>query len=160
MYNPNRFIGFIILKTMSHSLTKIWIHVIIGVKGRRPLIKDDMFHQIVGHIEEQMRLVECKPLLINGTSDHLHVLYNQSPKISVSDVWKQIKGETSHWINQEDILSNEFNWQVGYGAFSEGYPGLPRVRRYIENQKAHHKKISFEEELEEILSWYDLRKDF
>lgn len=144
---------------MSHSLTKIWIHAVLGVKGRRPLIRDNMFHQIVGHIKEQLCIMECKPLIINGTADHIHVLYNQSPKISVSDVLKQVKGETSHWINQEDRLSSEFSWQVGYGAFSEGYSGLPRVRRYIENQKEHHRKMSFDEVIKEILSLYELRED-
>ena len=145
---------------MSHSYCKIWIHAIIGVKYKQALLMDEWRSNVIGHLGEQMKSLECYPRIINGTKDHLHVLYEQSPKIAVSDLFKQVKGESSHWINQQNLLICKFSWQVGYGAVSVGYSSLSNVYKYIENQKVHHQKISFQDELRIFLSQIGITADF
>ena len=141
---------------MSHSLTRIWIHAIVGTKNRHPLIKEPFTSAVYQHIEEKLNEIECKTRIINGTEDHIHALFLLSPKIAFSDVMKTIKGETSHWINQQDFTASKFAWQVGYGAFSVSESNVKHVQRYIENQKEHHKKLTFVEEYDLFMEKHGL----
>ena len=131
---------------MSHSLTKVWIHSILGVKNNQAWISVEIAPSIYKHIEENLLSIDCKPRIINGVKDHIHLLFLLSQKISIVDLEKKIKGETSHWINQQDLMTNEFSWQVGYGAFSVSESNVKVVQSYIKTQKEHHKKMTFEEE--------------
>ena len=143
---------------MSHSLTKIWIHAIAGTKNRKTLIKDEFSQKIYKHFEEKLSELECKTRIINGTDDHIHVLFLLSPKIAFTDVMKTIKGETSHWINQQEFFKYKFAWQVGYGGFSVSESNVKQVQRYIENQKEHHNKMTFAEEYDIFLKKHGLLK--
>ncbi len=136
---------------MSHSLTKIWIHSILGVKNKQALISEKVSPSIYKHIGELLLSIDCKPRIINGVEDHIHLLFLLSPKIAVADLEKKIKGETSHWINQQDLMSDKFSWQVGYGAFSVSESNVKAVQSYIKTQKEHHKKMTFEEEYKKFL---------
>jgi putative transposase len=131
---------------MSHSLTKVWIHSILGVKNKHAWISEKIAQSIYKHIEENLLSIDCKPRIINGVEDHIHLLFLLSPNISLADLEKKIKGETSHWINQNDLMTNKFAWQVGYGAFSVSESNVKAVQAYIKTQKEHHKKMTFEEE--------------
>ncbi|MBI9037803.1 MAG: transposase [Bacteroidales bacterium] len=131
---------------MSHSLTKIWIHSILGVKNKQALINDEVAPLIYKHIEESLLSIDCKPRIINGVEDHIHLLFLLSPKIAVADLEKKIKGETSHWINQQNLIKDKFAWQVGNGAFSVSESNVKSVQSYIKTQKEHHEKMTFEEE--------------
>lgn len=86
--------------------------------------------------------------VINGTENHIHILFMLSPKIKIEDLFKNIKGESSHWINQSNFIKDKFSWQIGYGAFSVSESMVKNVEKYIANQKEHHKKMSFSEEVE------------
>ncbi len=136
---------------MSHSFTNIWIHSIFGTKYREPLITAEYEKQIHEHIKSELEKIECTVRIINGIEDHVHALYRQNPKMSVADVIKQIKGNTSNWINLIDSYSLKFAWQVGYAAFSVSPSELAKVEAYIRNQKEHHKKQSFKDEYESFL---------
>lgn len=136
---------------MSHSFTNIWIHAICGTKYRAPLITTDFEGRIHEHIKSELEKMECPVKIINGIEDHVHALYKQNPKIAVVDVIKQIKGNTSNWVNAIDSYKLKFAWQVGYGAFSVSPSQVPIVEEYIRNQKEHHKKQNFKEEYESLL---------
>jgi hypothetical protein len=66
----------------------------------------------------------------------------------VADVFKQVKGNSSHWINQQNIIKSKFEWQIGYGSFSVSESMIKEVEKYIRNQKEHHKRVTFREEYE------------
>jgi len=85
---------------------------------------------------------------LNGTSEHIHLLFLLNPIYAVSDVIKGIKGESSHWINSEKLLAYKFAWQTGYGAFSVSESMVGSVEKYILNQKEHHKTVTFADEYE------------
>ncbi len=133
---------------MSHSLSKIWIHLIFGTKNRLPLMKPSFEKDLYKHIKSLLEFdFKCKVEIINGTSNHLHILMLQNPQYSITEIVKNIKGNSSHWINQSKFISTKFAWQTGYGVFSVSQSKIKAVVNYIEKQKDHHKKISFEEEL-------------
>ncbi|MBL7066349.1 MAG: IS200/IS605 family transposase [Candidatus Marinimicrobia bacterium] len=141
---------------MSHSLTKLWIHGIFGTKDRRPLLVNAIRKDVHTHLYEKLEEMDCKVLIINGTSDHVHQLFLLSREVSIAQVMKSIKGETSHWINQEDLVQLKFSWQVGYGAFSVSESDVGKVERYIRTQEEHHRKMTFKEEYEQFMKLHNL----
>ena len=90
-------------------------------------------------------------LAINGTDDHVHILFGLSPKQSVSDIMREIKRDSSKWINENAFVSGGFAWQNGYGAFSYSKSQVGQVTRYIAKQKTHHEQISFLDEYKKTL---------
>jgi putative transposase len=132
---------------MPHSLTKIWIHSIFGTKDRLPLINESFEKKLYEHLKHIVEN-DFKSLIaaINGTADHIHILMLQNKNYSIADIAKNVKGNSSHWINQNEFLNNKFAWQTGYGAFSVSESMMNEVKKYIANQKEHHKRITFAEE--------------
>jgi len=86
--------------------------------------------------------------MINGVKEHMHALIRLKPVQSVSEVMKQIKGASARWINAEELLSLKFQWQQGYGALSVNPDDIDKVRKYIKNQRQHHKNWELEDELQ------------
>ena len=143
---------------MSHSLIKIWIHGVFSTKDRTSLINNNFETELYEHIKKKLEEdLDCKVRAINGTEDHIHLLFLLSPNFSVGDIFKNIQGESSHWINQSDFTSTKFAWQIGYGAFSVSESMVKDVELYIKNQKVHHKKITYEKEVELFIKKYGLK---
>jgi REP element-mobilizing transposase RayT len=143
---------------MSHSYTKLWIHAVWSTKERRPLIAWDIEKQVLDYIREELRESGCLVRIINGMPDHVHCLFLMNREKSIAEVIKQVKGSTSHYINQNDLTVEKFAWQTGYAAFSVSDSHVDRVYRYIRNQKQHHNKKQFEQEYNEFLQLYGLNE--
>jgi putative transposase len=136
---------------MPHSYNKIWIHAIWSTKNREPLIKSDFEKNLHNYLQSQLKEQGCKVSIINGMSDHVHCLFLLNSQKSISDVIKQIKGSSSHYINQLGITDYKFAWQTGYAAFSVSESVFKKVYYYINNQKQHHSSKTFENEYESFL---------
>jgi REP element-mobilizing transposase RayT len=93
-----------------------------------------------------------KSLIINGTSNHVHILFGLNPVVSVSDTVHDIKRSSSLFINNEKLCHCRFSWQEGYGGFTYSRSQIADVYYYIENQESHHKKRTFREEYIDILN--------
>ncbi|MCK4357692.1 MAG: IS200/IS605 family transposase [Candidatus Cloacimonetes bacterium] len=141
---------------MSHSLTRIWIHAVWSTKDRFPFMKNDERIKIINHLKTKFEESECRVRIINGTEDHLHALFLLNQNESIKDIMKNIKGESSHWINENDFYKAKFSWQIGYGAFSVSESIVKNVEKYIKNQKEHHRKMSFQEEWELLLKKHNI----
>jgi REP element-mobilizing transposase RayT len=103
--------------------------------------------KLYSHIKELLeKNFESKVEIINGTADHIHILFQQNQNHSIAEITKNIKGNSSHWINQNNFVKGKFAWQTGYGAFSVSESMVNLVKKYIANHKKHHKRISFAEE--------------
>ena len=139
---------------MAHSLVKIWIHTIFGVKDRQPLLRSEFRSTVIEHIASKLTELNCKVRIVNGAADHIHGLFLLPPEENVAHIMKYIKGESSHWINQSDFLKVKFSWQVGYGAFSVSESNVKQVEAYIRNQAEHHRKRSFREEYERFVRYH------
>ena len=141
---------------MSHSFNKIWIHAIWATKERLPLLHQNSEQKVYPFIAEQLRELGCPVKIINGMPDHIHCLFLLNPQKSVADVIKQIKGSSSHYINEHNIISDKFSWQTGYAAYSVSESVVEKVFQYIKTQKEHHQKKTYQQEYEEFLKLYGL----
>lgn len=141
---------------MSHSLHKIWIHTVWSTKNRLLLVENKYEHTIYNYIENQFHELESPLKIINGMPDHVHCLFLLNPGKSISDVIKQVKGSTSHYINHNNLCTSKFSWQTGFAAYSISESAIPTVHQYILNQKKHHKSVSFIEEHNAFLKAYKL----
>jgi REP element-mobilizing transposase RayT len=144
---------------MSHSFNKIWIHAIWATKNRTPFITKNIESKIHDFMGEQLREIGCPVRIINGMPDHIHCLFLLNPQKSISEVIKQIKGSSSHFINQNNFIPEKFAWQTGYAAYSVSESVLERVFQYIQNQKNHHHKKTFQEEYNNFLQLYGFEKE-
>jgi REP element-mobilizing transposase RayT len=136
---------------MPHSFNKIWIHAIWSTKDWHPLIESKIEQQVHDHMREQYREMGCPVRIINGMPDHVHCLYLLNPQKANADVIKQVKGSTSYFINDQNLIKPKFSWQTGYAAYSVSESAVEKVFQYINNQKEHHKKRTFKEEYDEFL---------
>ena len=125
---------------MPHSFNKIWIHAIWATKERMPLIQPNIEQKTYQFISDQLREQGCPVRIINGMPDHIHSLFLLNPQKSIADVIKQIKGSSSHFINQNNLLDKKFAWQTGYASYSVSESVVEKVYQYIKNQKSHHLK--------------------
>jgi len=141
---------------MANTYTQITIQFIFAVKGRENFIKsafkDELFKYIAGIIRNKQHKLLC----INSMPDHLHILIGYEPTMALSDLVRDIKANSSRWMNERRWLPWKFGWQSGFGAFSYSRSQRPQVIRYIENQEQHHSKRSFREEYLEMLRKFEV----
>ncbi|ASB49112.1 IS200/IS605 family transposase [Alkalitalea saponilacus] len=144
---------------MPNTYTQIHIHAVFAVKNRLSLIsklwEQRLYQYITGIIQNHGH----KMLSINGMPDHVHILFGMRPIQSLSDLMRDVKGDSSLWINESKFVAGKFSWQDGYGAFSYSKSQIPAVASYIENQKTHHQKKSFMEEYTKILKDFEIEYD-
>ena len=136
---------------MSHSKVKNWVHVIFHTKDSKPIIDIKIEDKIHDFIKKELNNMDCYVEEINGMKEHVHILFILNQQKCLADVVKQIKGSSSHCINQEGLTKNTFAWQIGYAAFSISESHVRNVANYIRNQKEHHKKMTFEMEFQSIM---------
>jgi REP element-mobilizing transposase RayT len=115
-----------------------------------------MERQLYEFIGVELKRMGCTLEIVNGMPDHIHCLFSMPAELSVSEIMKQIKGSTSHFINHKDLIPEKFVWHNGYGAFSVSQSGVAEVYKYIYQQKKHHQQHSFESEYTEILALHGL----
>jgi REP element-mobilizing transposase RayT len=144
---------------MPHSFNKIWIHAIWATKERLPLINASVEDKIHPFISVQLREQGCLVKIINGMPDHIHCLFLLNPQKSIAEVIKQIKGSSSHFVNQNNLILEKFAWQTGYAAYSVSESVVDKVFLYIKNQKQHHTMKTFQQEYDEFLKLYGLGND-
>jgi REP element-mobilizing transposase RayT len=124
-----------------------------------PLIHQNIEQKVYQFMSEQLREQGCPVRIINGMPDHIHCLFLLSPQKSIAEVIKQIKGSSSHYINQNNLISDKFAWQVGYAAYSVSESVVDKVFQYIKNQKQHHQKKTSQQEYEDFLKLYGLENE-
>ena len=144
---------------MPHSFNKIWIHAIWSTKDRLPLIHQNIEKKIYEYMCNQFIESGCPVRIINGMQDHVHSLFLLNPQRGVADIIKQVKGSTSHWINEQNMIKEKFAWQTGYAAYSVSESVLEKVYQYIVNQKKHHQKTTFLKEYDEFIKLHGLQNE-
>ncbi|MFM2358806.1 MAG: hypothetical protein RLY16_799 [Bacteroidota bacterium] len=144
---------------MSHALNKIWIHAIWATKERMPFIHSGIENIIYQYIADQICELGCAVKIINGMPDHIHCLFLLNRQKSIADVIKQLKGSSSHFINQHRLVEDKFAWQTGYAAFSISESAVDKVFQYIKRQKEHHLKITSSQEYNQFIKLYGLDKN-
>jgi len=143
---------------MSHSCVENYIHIIFSTKNRRPLISLEMEDRLYSYLAGIAKKKGVVILKINGTEDHIHMLIKLHPSIALATMVKEFKSYSTGWMKKCGV--EDFSWQEGYGAFSYSKSFLDRVIRYIENQKEHHKFVSFADELDKLKKLWGIAWDF
>jgi len=141
---------------MGNSYTQIFLHIVFAVQNRQSLISINWKHDLYKYITGIVQNNGHKLIAINGMPNHLHLAVGFKPNQSISDLLKDIKGDSSKWINSQRFMSGHFNWQEGYGAFSFSQSQIDSVVKYIQNQEEHHRKKTFREEYIEFLTKYNV----
>ncbi|MEE9450671.1 MAG: IS200/IS605 family transposase, partial [Ignavibacteriaceae bacterium] len=133
---------------------KIWIHLIFTTKNRDNLISKNLKPSLLKHIKENSIKKNIYIDFMNCVSDHIHLLISLNSNQSISKITQLIKGESSHWVNKNNLLRSKFEWQDEYIAASIGHSQVNRVRDYIKNQEEHHREKTFQEEYDEFFKKY------
>lgn len=72
---------------------------------------------------------------------------------------QDVKADSSQWINASKFCAGRFEWQAGYGVFSYSKSQVPNVAYYIQTQKEHHRKVTFQEEYRSFLAQFEVAYD-
>ena len=144
---------------MPGTFSQIYIQYVFAVNGRQNLLqkswRDEVFKYISGIIKSKNQ----KPIIVNGVANHIHVFVGLKPSMAPSDLVRDIKNNSTNFINDNKFLRNKFSWQEGYGVFSYSHSQIDDVYQYILNQENHHKKRTFREEYLEFLQKFDVEYD-
>jgi REP element-mobilizing transposase RayT len=132
------------------------IHAVWGTKHRHPLLTKDVRLKIIQHIRENAKDKGIYIDRLNGYTDHLHCLFALNADMSLSKVLQMIKGESSFWINKQNLTPAKFEWANEYFASSVSESIVNEVRDYIDNQEEHHKKMTFEQEFKAFIEKHNL----
>ena len=144
---------------MSQSLVKNLIHLVYSTKLRQPWVdgafREELFAYQAGIYKEW----DSPALVIGGAEDHVHALFALSKNHPLKKIVEEVKKGSSKWVKIAGSKNPDFHWQAGYGAFSVSQSNLDAVKRYIENQEEHHRKITFQDELRALLRRHGIAFD-
>jgi putative transposase len=146
------------LRNMPQSLSSLLVHLIFSTKDRYPFLsKTDLLQRTHAYLGAILRRIQCPAITIGGTADHVHAFFRLARTQNVAKVVEILKSNSSQWLKSQGIPV--FAWQRGYGCLSVGESQAETLVQYIASQAEHHQKISFEDELREILRKYRVTFD-
>jgi putative transposase len=132
------------------SFNRLTYHIVFATKYRKPSIKEDIRERLYEYIGGILRGNKGSLIQIGGVEDHVHLLVRLSPTRSMSEVIRDVKACSSKWMGEVGHV-DKFEWQKGYGAFTVSFDRVDTIRKYIQNQKEHHKTMTFQEEYIDFL---------
>jgi len=141
---------------MAGTFSQIYIQAVFAVEGRANLLqkpwREDVFKYMAGIIKGKNQ----KPIIVNGVANHVHLFIGLKPSMALSDLVRDIKNNTSNFINSKKFVQGKFSWQEGFGSFSYAHSQIEQVYQYILNQEEHHHKKTFKEEYLDFLKKYEI----
>ncbi len=144
---------------MPQSLACVPIHFVWSTKDRQAFINPEIEKELFAYMASIFRAHESPALTINGTANHVHILSMLSRKITIAKLVEEVKKSSSKWIKTKGLDYQKFYWQSGYAALSIGQSNIEALKRYITNQKEHHRKKTFQQEYIDYLKKYKIEHD-
>ena len=144
---------------MPQSLAKNLVHLIFSTKDRQRFLEPALRSNLHCYMAAVLRNELSPALIINSVWDHVHILLNLHRTRALSDVVMESKRSSSKWLKTQRAQLMQFHWQAGFGAFSIGQSAVEEVRRYIRDQEAHHRTMSFKDEFRDFLKRYEVEYD-
>jgi putative transposase len=144
---------------MANTYTSLYYHVVFSTKNRIRCINPEREQRIWAYLGGVVRKHGMTALQVGGYEDHVHALIMALPNLALSQAVQFLKGESSKWMHEEFPELRSFVWQDGYGAFTVSKSNLPEVVRYIQKQREHHRKRTFQEEYLEFLQRHGVEYD-
>lgn len=133
------------------SFTQLTYHVVFATKYRHPSITENIQEPLYQYMGGTLRAKKGHLIEIGGVKDHVHLLARLSPSLAVADVVRDVKANSSKWVHEQPAITQPFEWQKGYSAFTVSYSLIETVQKYIRNQGEHHRTKTFQEEYIELL---------
>jgi len=133
---------------MPHTYSQNVIHVVFSTQYRQKTISKELQPRMWAYAAGICKKIGILVHAIGGTDDHIHLLIQLPPPLSLAKAILAIKSNSSRWTNDQ---GNKFAWQHGYAAFSVSSSLVPAAIRYIQTQESHHRKMTFDEELLALL---------
>ncbi|MCU0787277.1 MAG: transposase [Verrucomicrobia bacterium] len=130
-----------------HSYSRCWLHITWATLNRQPLLSPEAAAQVSRFLSDYAREMPVHMRINFVNADHVHVLLDLPATRRLDEAVQLLKGGSSHWINERNLVPGKFGWQRGYGAFSVSHSAMAQVTAYIAGQEEHHRKRSFAEEL-------------
>jgi putative transposase len=145
---------------MAQSLSQIYLHIVFSTKDRVRYLQNSVARKNAhAYLAGTCINLESPAIIVGGVADHVHILCRLSKTLSVADLIRELKRESSKWLKVQSPDLARFYWQKGYGAFSIRPGHVERLKTYIANQEQHHKKETFQEEFRRLLAKYKVEYD-
>jgi REP element-mobilizing transposase RayT len=144
---------------MPHSHATLLIHAIFSTKERKPFLDRDLSARLFPYMQQAARKYGSEVHIIDGASDHVHLLVSVPPERSIAEIMRIVKCNSTRWIRQEFADHRDFGWQTGYAAFSVSHSKRKTVYEYIARQQEHHRNCSFQEEFVTFLRKHQVDYD-
>jgi putative transposase len=144
---------------MSQSLSRILVHLIFSTKHRLPLLVPAVHEPLKAYLITTLQEIESPSIQLNCVPDHAHILCCLSKNLSVSKVVEEVKKSSSKWLKEQGPELVDFYWQAGYGAFSVSQSSVESVKQYIQEQEAHHRRVTFQDEFRLFLKKHGVEYD-
>jgi len=144
---------------MAQSLSQVYLHIIFSTKNRQKKIHPEIEAELYKYLAGILKGLDSPAIIVGGYLNHIHILCRLSRMKSISNIMAILKKDSSRWIKTKSEKYRDFYWQNGYGVFSVSMSHVERVKKYIENQKEHHKKMNFKEEYITFLEKYQIEYD-
>ncbi len=144
---------------MANTYHQIYLQFVFGVKFKEALLENPWRSQVQAVIGNIINENKCKTLIVNGVEDHIHCFAGLRPAVSVSDLMRDVKSNSSKYINDHKLTRGRFESQEGYGVFSYNHSDVKNVFNYIAHQEEHHKKQSFLDEYRSLLREFCIEFD-
>ena len=137
---------------MSPGFTRVLVHVVFSTKRQEPYLAEPSLRAAVhASLAEACKAAGGAAVAVGGTEDHVHLLVRLPAELSVADLVRELKRESSGRLKRTHPELLRFHWQAGYGAFSVSASQAAAVRRYVRSQPEHHRKVSFRDEFRSLL---------
>ena len=144
---------------MPQSLSQVILHIVFSTKNRVPVILPEIEMELFPYLGQICNNQKCPVILINGTSNHVHILCAMSRTVAIADLVEELKTGSSKWIKTKSKDLLRFSWQNGYGVFSVDWRNTNEIKAYIAGQKEHHARVTFEDEYRVFLRDYRIPFD-
>jgi len=144
---------------MASSLVKILIHLVFSTRERAPFIDADLKSRLYPYMAGILRTEGATLIALGGMPDHVHLLLRLKADRKLSYLVRDLKTGSSKWVHEKSEPVPDFAWQTGYAAFSVSQSQEAKVKAYILNQKAHHRRTTFQEELLDLLERHQVEFD-
>ena len=144
---------------MANTYSQIYIQVVFAVQGRQNLLAREWRQEVFKYMAGIIKNKGQKSIIVNGVEDHIHAFIGLKPSLALSDLVRDIKNNSSNFINDNKWIKGKFSWQEGFGAFSYSHSQIDAVYNYILNQETHYAKQSFRDEYLDFLKKFEVEHD-
>ncbi len=143
---------------MGQSLSQLYVHLTFSTQDRKPYIEEIWELKLYACFSTVLKKYGCPVLIINSVSDHVHILFGLPKDHALKTIVEDLKAKSAEWIRGTAKINKEFDWQDGYGAFSVSHSQIDIVTKSIQNQKRHHDKLTYKEEVDEIMQQFGVEE--